>query len=326
MKTIMGDENKDFSFSSDKDLALDIEYFLKYDLYLNIAHVAMQYNIGSLKKTETIGTIKLLRTFLTDNKLLLPILKSETKIEDSHTLIEACITKELGDIGQKVHLHRSRNDQVKTLIHLKMRQDILNIIASLTDLCETLLKKSNETKEILMPAFTHLQPAQPSTLGHYYMSKVEEIMRDIQDLQNLLIKINISPLGAVAIAGAPTIDNIKIDRQMTANLLGFNSIQENTIDAVSSSGEFIMNLAQILNVIVTLKFSRICEDLIVWSSMGMIKIGSKYGTSSSIMPQKFNPDIIELIRAKSGNMMAHIIKIATICKGTPTGYLSLIHI
>ena len=104
------------------------------------------------------------------------------------------------------------------------------------------------------------------------MSKVEEIMRDIQDLQNLLIKINISPLGAVAIAGAPTIDNIKIDRQMTANLLGFNSIQENTIDAVSSSGEFIMNLAQILNVIVTLKFSRICEDLIVWSSMGMIKI------------------------------------------------------
>ncbi len=322
MKTPLGDELREevARFTAEKDLRLDIEHFLIYDVIQNMAHAIMQHKEGSLKTWELREMLRGLNEIIEEY----PEIKDKDflgrGIEDGHTLIEHLLHQKIGDVGLKIHFNRSRNDQVATVERMKLREDIVDLGLRLLRLCESLLERADEEKETPMPAFTHLQPAQPTTLGHYILSKCQETLRDIEDLKHLFAKANISPLGACALAGAPRIDGVGVDRSMTATLLGFDDVQENTIDAVSSRGEFVLNLMYVLNDVAILRFSRICEDFVVWSRMGIIDIGEEYMTSSSIMPQKKNPDVAELIRARSATILGNLVKLSTIFKGTPTGY------
>jgi argininosuccinate lyase len=322
MKTPLGDELREevVRFTAERDLRLDIDHFLAYDIHQNMAHAVMQHREGSLKDWELREILRGLREILEEYPEIKGIDFLGQGIEDGHTLIEHLLHDKIGDVGLKIHFNRSRNDQVVTVQRMKLREDIIDLGLELLRLCETLLEGAECEKETLMPAFTHLQPAQPTTLGHYYLSKCEEALRDVKDLKNLFDKVNVSPLGACALAGAPRIDGVGVDRSMTAALLGFDAVHENTMDAVSSRGEFVLDLLSVLNVMATLHFSRVCEDLSVWSSWGIINLGEEYTTSSSVMPQKKNPDVAELIRAKSATMLGNLMKLSTIFKGTPTGY------
>ncbi|HID91059.1 TPA: hypothetical protein EYP44_03760, partial [Candidatus Bathyarchaeota archaeon] len=151
-------------------------------------------------------------------------------------------------------------------------------------------------------------------------SKADELIRVAKDLRFLFRLLNLSPLGAYAVSGAPEVDGIGVDRQLTARLLGFEGVIDNTIDAISSRGELALRFLYVLNSLMVLYLSRLCEDIIVWSSLGTIKVGEGFTTGSSAIPQKVNPDVAELIRAKAGRVLGNLIKIATICKALPTAY------
>src|ERR671933_2091314 len=296
-----------FMTSIDADNAI-----LHYDILGSEAHTMMLYEIGGLALIDLKKILQGLEEAKTDPNVL-----STDSYEDIHEALEAFIIKKAGNnSGGKMHTGRSRNDQVVLDIHMKIREDINNICTATIDLISSLLEKASENIETIMPMYTHLQQAQIGTLCHFLLSYVDALFRDIDRLVIAYGKVNRSTLGACAVGGT----TINIDRNKTAALLGFNGIVVNSIDATYSRDTLIEFATALSILIITL--ARISEDFIIWSTaeFGYIDISDEYSSTSSAMPQKKNPDAMELVRAKAATAIGNMITMFSIVKSLPSGY------
>ncbi|HUY00397.1 MAG TPA: argininosuccinate lyase [Candidatus Deferrimicrobium sp.] len=303
------------SFLAGKDIIYDTE-LIPYDIYGTVAHNLMLHKIGAISDEEVkpiLGALKKIYVSWQKGEFQLT-----QELEDVHMNIENIVTEQIGpEVGGKMHLARSRNDQVLLDLHLFMRDEIITIQKYIFKLLEVLIKKAEDNLETLFIGYTHLQQAQPITFAHWCMAYVDTLFRDLDRLSHTYQKINVNPLGAGAIAGT----SWPIDRQYTTDLLGFDAIQENTLDVISSRGEFEAELVSNFTFIM-MHLGRMAEDLILGatSEFGYIILSDKYSTGSSIMPQKKNPDVLELIRSKVGVMNGKLMILLGILKGLPSGY------
>jgi argininosuccinate lyase len=236
--------------------------------------------------------------------------------EDVHMNIEARLTEKIGEAGKKLHTGRSRNDQVATDIRLFLRDQIDTIVAETGRLQHALLDLAEREAETIMPGFTHLQVAQPVTFGHHLLAWFEMLKRDAGRLADCRRRVNIMPLGAAALAGT----SYPIDRHYTAELLGFDSVAENSLDAVSDR-DFAIEFLSAAALMMT-HLSRFSEELIIWASaqFDFVELPDSFCTGSSIMPQKKNPDVPELVRGKSGRVYGQLMTMLTLMKGQPLAY------
>ncbi len=295
------------SVSFDKELAL-------YDIAGSIAHARMLGNQGIIPKEDAEKIIKGLEEIREEIKQGKFQWKKE--LEDVHMNIEKALIEKIGDVGGKLHTGRSRNDQVITAFRLYLKEETNNIINLLKELKKALLKKAEETVDIVMPAYTHLQRAQPIRLAHYFLAYLEMFNRDEERFKDNLKRIDQMPLGSGALAGV----DFPLDREQTAKELGFSSIMRNSLDATASRDAIIEFLANASICMANL--SRISEDLIIWNSaeFSFVELPDKLTTGSSIMPQKKNPDVLELIRGKVGRVYGSLMALLTIVKGLPMAY------
>ncbi len=285
---------------------------LYYDILGSEAHSIMLHEMGHLSS----GELKKILSALEDAKKNPSRIETEG-YEDIHEALEAFVIKNAGmDAGGKMHTARSRNDQVVLDIRMKIRDDINEICAALASLIEGLVEKAKETKQTAMPIYTHLQQAQIGTFSHFMLSYAYALMRDMERLYLVYQRMNQSPLGACAIGGS----SISIDRKRTAVLLGFDSIVRNSIDATSSRDAFLEYAATL--TIMTSTLGRIAEDFIIWSTteFGYIELADRYSSTSSAMPQKKNPDPLELTRAKAAIVAGNLMSLLGIVKALPSGY------
>lgn len=237
-------------------------------------------------------------------------------LEDVHLNIEKRLTDKIGDAGKRLHTGRSRNDQVATDIRLWLRATCDDAIAAIRKLQLSIVDLAEQHAETIMPGFTHLQVAQPITFGHHLLAYYEMLRRDASRFIDCRKRLNQLPLGAAALAGT----SYPIDREMVANLLGFDGVCENSLDAVSDR-DFAIEFTAASALVMT-HLSRFSEELILWSSprFGFIEIADRFCTGSSIMPQKKNPDIPELVRGKTGRVNGHLVGLLTLMKGQPLAY------
>ena len=236
--------------------------------------------------------------------------------EDIHMAVERGLIERIGPAGGKVHTGRSRNDQVSLDMRLYLRDEIGDILKLVAGLQKTFTALARRELDTIMPGYTHMQKAQPVLLSHYLLAFREMLGRDAARLAECLERVNVMPLGSAALAGT----SLPLDRKYTAKLLGFKSISANSMDAVADRdfvAEFIFDASLLM-----MHLSRFCEDLIIWSSgeFGFVEISDAYTTGSSIMPQKKNPDVAELIRGKTGRVYGNLVKILTVLKGLPMTY------
>jgi len=230
--------------------------------------------------------------------------------------IESALTADIGDAGKKLHTGRSRNDQVATDVRLYLRDEIATISDEILRLQRALLDVAEREAETIMPGFTHLQTAQPITFGHHMMAWFEMLVRDRDRLSDCARRLNILPLGAAALAGT----TFPIDRHYTAELLGFDRPSENSLDSVSDR-DFVIEFSAAASILM-MHLSRFSEELIIWSSaqFSFIELSDSFCTGSSIMPQKKNPDVPELVRGKTGRIFGHLMGLLTLMKGQPLAY------
>jgi argininosuccinate lyase len=286
----------------------------KYDIRGSIAHARMLARAGVLELSEFDAIEKGLKDIQTD------IERDEfawlVELEDVHMNIEARLTERIGEAGKKLHTGRSRNDQVATDLRLYLRDEIDAIGAALAQLQDVLLDIAEREAETIMPGFTHLQVAQPVTFGHHMMAWFEALERDAARLTDSRRRVNVMPLGAAALAGT----SFPIDRAYTAELLGFDAVAENSLDAVSDR-DFVIEFCATAALLMT-HLSRFSEELILWSSaqFDFIELADRYCTGSSIMPQKKNPDVPELVRGKAGRVNGNLVALLTLMKGQPLAY------
>jgi len=238
------------------------------------------------------------------------------ELEDVHMNIEARLTEAIGDAGKKLHTGRSRNDQIATDIRLYMRDASDLVIKQICQLQTALLAQAEQEIETILPGFTHLQVAQPVSLAHHLLAWNEMLERDVERFQDTRKRINVMPLGSAALAGT----SFPLDRDMTSNLLGFDRPCRNSLDAVSDR-DFLIEFAANASLVM-MHLSRFCEELILWASESyrFIEIGDAFCTGSSIMPQKKNPDIAELVRGKSGRVIGNLQALLILMKGQPLTY------
>mgnify|MGYP002757059498 FL=1 len=284
------------------------------DIDGSIAHVKMLGNVEILNKKEPDEIIKGLETIkdkLINNKILVDL-----KAEDVHSFVENELIKDIGDLGKKMHTARSRNDQVTTDLRLFLRGQSEEIEKLLKDYIEVLLKKAEENLETIMPGYTHLQAAQPVTFAHHLMAYAMMALRDLDRLKDFKKRMNELPLGACALAGT----TYPIDREMVKEDLGFDSIMENSMDAVSDR-DYVLEMQSVLTII-SIHLSRLAEELIIWSSQpySFVRIDDMFSTGSSIMPQKKNPDMAELVRSKAGRLIGNMNQSFAMVKGLPLAY------
>ena len=237
-------------------------------------------------------------------------------LEDVHLNIEKRLTDKIGDAGKRLHTGRSRNDQVATDVRLWLRAATDDVLISITNLQTSLLELAEQHIDTIMPGFTHLQVAQPVTFGHHLMAYFEMLKRDAERFADCRKRINRLPLGAAALAGT----SYPIDREMVAKTLGFDAVCENSLDAVSDR-DFAIEFTAAASVLM-MHLSRFSEELILWSSprFAFIDIADRFCTGSSIMPQKKNPDVPELVRGKTGRVYGHLVGLLTLMKGQPLAY------
>ena len=284
------------------------------DIQGSIAHATMLAHCGILTEAERDAIINGL------NQISDEIIKGEfvwsIKQEDVHMNIEARLTDLIGIAGKKLHTGRSRNDQVATDIRLYLRSEVGHITDQLTRLQNAILDLAEQQADTIMPGFTHLQVAQPITFGHHLMAWFEMLVRDRERLQDCCKRINIMPLGAAALAGT----SYPIDRFMTADLLGFSRPSANSLDSVSDR-DFAIEFTSVGSIIM-MHLSRFSEELILWSSaqFDFIDMPDAFCTGSSIMPQKKNPDVPELVRGKSGRVTGHLMSLLMLMKSQPLAY------
>jgi argininosuccinate lyase len=237
-------------------------------------------------------------------------------LEDVHMNIEAALTSRIGDVGKKLHTGRSRNDQVATDIRLYVRGEIDQIAELITKLQSALIKVAEKEAGTIMPGFTHLQTAQPVSFGHHMMAWYEMLDRDYDRLLDCRKRVNLSPLGAAALAGT----TYPIDRNYTAKQLGFDAPTRNSLDSVSDR-DFAIELASFASILM-MHLSRFSEELVLWTSaqFNFIDLPDRFCTGSSIMPQKKNPDVPELVRGKTGRVHGHLVSLLTLMKSQPLAY------
>ena len=286
----------------------------RYDIEGSIAHAQMLAKVGVLTDTEQSRIVEGLRAIATD------IERGEfdwsVELEDVHMNIEAELTRRIGDVGKKLHTGRSRNDQVATDIRLYVRDEIDAIGILISQLQLALVELAEREADTIMPGFTHLQTAQPVSFGHHMMAWYEMLERDYQRLQDCRKRVNLSPLGAAALAGT----SFPIDREYTAQLLGFDAPTRNSLDSVSDR-DFAIELAACGSLLMT-HLSRFSEELVLWTSeqFRFVELPDRFCTGSSIMPQKKNPDVPELVRGKSGRVNGHLVALLTLMKSQPLAY------
>lgn len=239
-----------------------------------------------------------------------------TELEDVHMNIEARLTEAIGEAGKKLHTGRSRNDQVATDIRLYMRQASDDVITLVHVLQDNLLSLASDEVDTILPGFTHLQVAQPISLAHHLLAWNEMLERDVERLHDCRKRINVMPLGSAALAGT----SFALDRDMTCDLLGFDRPSRNSLDAVSDR-DFLIEFASTASLIM-MHLSRMCEEIILWASESykFIDIGDAFCTGSSIMPQKKNPDIAEIVRGKSGRVIGNLQALLVLMKSQPLAY------
>jgi argininosuccinate lyase len=243
-------------------------------------------------------------------------IKLKGELEDIHMNIESLLIKKIGDTGKKLHTGRSRNDQVATDLRLYLKKDIGEILKDLSVLQKVLIKIAQENISVIMPGYTHMQQAQPILFSHYIMAYFEMLQRDRERFIDALKRIDVMPLGSGALAGCA----YPVDRAALAKELGFKNITQNSLDAVSDR-DFVAE-ALFCTSLAMMHLSRFCSELILWSSSdyGFIEIGDAYTTGSSLMPQKKNPDVAELVRGKTGRVYGDLINILTVMKGLSLTY------
>ena len=270
--------------------------FYRQDIEGSIAHVRMLGRQGILTKQEADALAAELKKILSE--IDAGTLAISQQYEDIHSFVEAELIKRLGDTGKKLHTGRSRNDQVALDMRMYTRMEVAHTDALLKELLTVLLRAMEENLETCMPGFTHLQKAQPTTLAHYYGAYFEMFKRDRQRMADIYGRMNYCPLGAGALAGT----TYPLDREYTASLLGFSGPTLNSMDSVSDRDYLIEFLAALSTVMMHL--SRFCEEIIIWNSneYQFVEMDDAYSTGSSIMPQKKNPDIAELVRGKTGRV------------------------
>ena len=286
----------------------------KQDIQGSIAHAAMLGDCGIISKEDSLAIIGGLKEILADIEN--GTLEFDMTAEDIHMFIEAELTKRLGDVGKRLHTSRSRNDQVAVDIRLYLRQEIDEIYALVKELAVTRYNLAKEHTETVMPGYTHLQRAQPITFAHHLLAYVQMLVRDLERLKDTAKRMNYCPLGSGALAGT----TYKINRKQTAELLGFTAPMANSLDGVSDR-DFCVELNCALSLIMT-HLSRFSEEIIMWCSweFKFIELDDAYATGSSIMPQKKNPDITELIRGKTGRVNGDLMTLLTMLKGLPLAY------
>ncbi len=286
----------------------------KQDITGSMAHAAMLGAKGIITEAEAAQLIDGLQGILDD--LISGALQIDPQAEDIHMFVEQVLTQRLGDVGKKLHTARSRNDQVALDFRMYLRDEIDEITALTKTLASVITDKAEEYKAAIMPGYTHLQRAQPITFGHQLMAYAFMLLRDLGRLSDCRKRLNISPIGSCALAGT-TYDT---DREMEAGKLGFDGICLNSIDGVSDR-DFAAELCAALSIEM-MHLSRLSEELILWSSweFQFIELPDAYTTGSSIMPQKKNPDMAELVRGKTGRVYGDLMGILTVLKGLPLAY------
>ena len=285
-----------------------------HDIQGSIAHATMLEGAGVLTTAE--------RDLIVDG---LTAIRAEINagqfewsiaLEDVHMNVESALTARIGDVGKKLHTARSRNDQVATDIRLWLRDEIDRLTRSLDHLLNGLIDLAEREADTVLPGFTHLQAAQPISFGHHLLAWFEMLLRDRERLQDCRKRVDALPLGAGALAGT----TFPINRDHTAELLGFGRICENSLDAVADR-DFAIEFCSV-GALMMVHFSRMAEEMVLWSSQqfGFIELDDAFCTGSSMMPQKKNPDVPELVRGKSGRVVGHLIALITLMKSQPLAY------
>lgn len=308
MKKILGELGEMEEIANDFLSSLeDDEALFEPDILVGEAHVLMLIKEDIVSKE-------------TGKKILESLEKinySDIKGEDVHVAIESELRKKIGkEKAGWLHTARSRNDEVATCIRIRVRDELIKIAKETIKLIETLIKKSKKHKKDFLPGFTHLQHAEPTTISHHLLSYSQSILRDLDRIIKVYKRTNRSPLGA----GALTTTSYDINRKKTASLLGFDEVIKNSIDAVDSRDYLVETSSVLLNEMLTI--SKLAEELILWSSkeFSFIELPDKYTSTSSIMPQKKNPDILEMIRAKTSIIQGNLVSVSGIIKANPRAY------
>ena len=285
-----------------------------HDIMGSIAHARMLAHSGVLESDETdamVDGLEQIRREVASGEFVWSV-----ALEDVHMNIEARLIELIGDVGKKLHTGRSRNDQIATDIRLYLRDEIDGLLALIGELRGALLDLAEQHADTLMPGFTHLQAAQPVTFGHHLLAWHEMLVRDAERLTDCRRRTNVMPLGAAALAGT----TFPIDRTFTANELGFEHIAENSLDAVSDR-DFAIEFCATASIAM-MHLSRWSEELVLWTSQqfGFIELPDRFCTGSSIMPQKKNPDVPELVRGKSARVFGHTMSLLALMKSQPLAY------
>ncbi len=286
----------------------------KHDIQGSIAHATMLGDCGIISEEDSLTIIKGLKEILADIES--GKLEMDMTAEDIHMFIEAELTKRYGDVGKRLHTSRSRNDQVALDIRLYLRDEIGEVKKLAVKLVETLCNLASQHLNTIMPGYTHLQRAQPITFAHHLMAYAQMLLRDIDRLNDTGKRMNRCPLGSGALAGT----TYPINRQETSDLLGFDAPMRNSLDGVSDRDSCV-ELANTLSLLMV-HLSRFSEEIIMWCSweFKFVELDDAYATGSSIMPQKKNPDITELIRGKTGRVIGDLTTLLTMLKGLPLAY------
>jgi len=288
----------------------------RYDIEGSIAHVEMLAHCKIISSQESRKIKSGLQTIL--KEIDTGCFPFKTELQDIHMNIEGRLFEIIGDTAGKLHTARSRNDQVALDMRLFARASAMQSVKALQQLNSSLVSVAGKNVNVVMPGYTHLQQAQPVLFAHHLLAYFQMFSRDIERFYDCLVRINVLPLGSGALAGVP----YPVDREFVAVKLGFDEVSENSIDAVSDR-DFIIEFESAA-AIAMMHLSRLAEELIIWSSreFGFVELGDAYSTSSSIMPQKKNPDVAELARGKSGRVYGHLLAMLTVMKGLPLAYNS----
>ncbi len=286
----------------------------RQDIQGSMAHAAMLARQKIISSEDAEAIIAGLGDILSD--LETGVLEIDHEAEDIHMFVEAELTARIGEPGKKLHTARSRNDQVALDIRLHLREEIKEVERLILKLLEAIFEKAKAHVSTIMPGYTHLQRAQPVTFAHHILAYAQMLRRDIGRLDDAKKRMNVSPLGSCALAG--TTD--PIDRESVAVELGMDGVTENSMDGVSDR-DFVLELASALSIIMV-HLSRFSEEIILWSSseFGFVTLDDAYSTGSSIMPQKKNPDIAELVRGKTGRVTGSLVSLLMVMKGLPLAY------
>jgi argininosuccinate lyase len=284
-----------------------------YDVLCDMAHLIMLIEEKIVERSDGKKILSVLKKLLDTG---VDSIDLSDEFEDIHMAIEAHIIKEAGDAGGWLHTARSRNDQVACDLRMKARDDVILLSKALVGLISALLELSEKNTLTVMPAYTHLQHAQPTTLGHHTMAYVDSLLRSLDRLKDAYKRIDLCPLGSAAV----TTSSFPIDRKRTAKLLGFAGVLGNSMDAVSSR-DYMAEISAAVSLI-SVDISRLCEELIIWSTLefNFIELADSHSSTSSIMPQKKNPDILEIIRARTGKSIGGLVTLLTMLQSLPQSY------